>query len=458
MSFADFPLKPELISNLRELGFHKPTPIQSETIALITDGNDVVAKAKTGSGKTVAFGLGVLEKLDVKRFRIQALIMCPTRELADQVASELRKLARCIHNIKILTLCGGAPLGPQIGSLEHGAHIVIGTPGRLADHIRKGRLKLNHVETLVLDEADRMLDMGFREQILEIVNETPQSRQTLLFSATYPKEMESINASVLNDPKTVDVEDEIGHSNIQEYFYCLNGEERTSALIKLLQQRKPDSCIVFCHTKIDVQQLADELNSNQIKALALHGDMDQKDRDSTLVRFANKSSRILIATDVAARGLDIDDVSFVVNYQIAKNLDVHTHRVGRTGRAQQTGEAFSLFNDKERFKLERLIKDKNIDLTECTLPDDSVLLDEFPEPDMKTLQIDGGKKQKIRPGDILGALTSDGTLHASEVGKIKIFPLTAFVAVKRSVSKKALKRLGEGKLKGRQFKVREIRS
>lgn len=457
MSFSEFKLKPELLKNLTDLGLTHPTPIQSESLPSVLDGRDVIAKAKTGSGKTLAFGLGILQKLDVKQFCIQTLVLCPTRELADQVAKELRKLARQIHNVKILTLCGGMPMGPQIGSLEHGAHIIVGTPGRIDDHRKKGRLKLDRVSMLVLDEADRMLDMGFRDTLEQIIDDTPSARQTLLFSATYPEQIDELSNGIMQTPVHIEVAEVHSKTTIKQSFYKTEADERFMALLKVLHLKRAESCIIFCHTKRDVQDIADKLCENEVSAIPLHGDMDQRDRDRSLLRFANKSASVLVATDVAARGLDIEEVALVVNFQIAKDLDVHTHRVGRTGRKGNFGEAVSLFTSAEYFKLEKLNADQGIEVDECALPDDSVLATRLADPAMHTIQIEGGKKHKIRPGDLLGALTSDGTLSADEVGKINIFPLSTFVAVKRRVAKKALARLQTGKVKGRQLKARLIR-
>ena len=322
------------------------TEIQAQSLPPILAGKDVIAQGKTGSGKTAAFGLGLLEKLNVKRFRIQSLVLCPTRELADQVGKEIRRLARTIHNIKVLTLCGGVPFGPQIGSLEHGAHIIVGTPGRIEDHLRKGTLHLNDLQMLVLDEADRMLEMGFQASIDAIIEQAPKQRQTLLFSATFPEQIDSISRRILIDPVTIKVESKHDDSVITQYFYKTEtNEERMIALRLLLQQYKPKSSVVFCNTKREVQEVADELINRGFSALSLHGDLEQKDRDQALIRFANKSATILVATDVAARGLDIDNLSAVFNYNIAHDQEVHVHRIGRTGRAGSKGMAFSFYSN-----------------------------------------------------------------------------------------------------------------
>ena len=457
-AFSDLKLNQDLLDNLVSLGYLAMTPIQAQSLPLVLAGKDVIAQAKTGSGKTAAFGLGLLEKLNVKRFRVQTLVLCPTRELADQVAKELRKLARKIHNIKILTLCGGMPFGPQKGSLEHGAHIIVGTPGRVEDHLRKGNLNLDNLTTLVLDEADRMLDMGFQTALDAIVGMMPVQRQTLLFSATYPDEIQGIAQRIMTDPKMVQITDGHDSSSIEQVFYQLAGPEQLmTALRLLLLEHEPESTLVFCNTKHEVREVCQELCRHGFNALALHGDLEQRDRDQTLVRFSNKSASILVATDVAARGLDIDALDAVINYHIARELEVHVHRIGRTGRAGNKGLACTLYTEKERFKVEKLEAFLNQRLDTQPLPPAS-LLDTPPyQAPMATLQIDGGKKQKVRPGDILGALTGESGIAGKQVGKIQIFDNSAYVAVSRDATKAALKKLGEGKLKGRSFRVRHIR-
>ena len=455
-SFSSLALNPELISNLATLTYTEMTPIQAQSLPHILAGKDVIAQGKTGSGKTAAFGLGVLEKLDVKRFRIQALVLCPTRELADQVANELRKLARTIHNIKILTLCGGVPFGPQVGSLEHGAHIIVGTPGRIDDHLRKNTLKLNTVNTLVLDEADRMLAMGFQDTLDAIIAQVPAQRQTLLFSATFPKQIQSIAKRIMKQPIMVQVDSGHDNDSIQQYFYKVTDDRQRMTAVRLLMKYRPVSTLVFCNTKKETQEVADELIRHGFSALALHGDLDQRDRDQTLIRFTNKSASVLVATDVAARGLDIDALDAVINYQIARDAEVHVHRIGRTGRAGNKGIACSLYNDKESYKLALLDVEIDPIIGSQALPSLGLLDKPATPPSMHTLQIDGGKKQKVRAGDILGALTGENGIEGSQVGKIYLADNWAYVAVNREVMKPALKKLGEGKLKGRSFRVRLI--
>lgn len=451
--FSSLSLQPDLLKNLSSLGYESMTPIQALSLPIILSGKDVIGQGKTGSGKTAAFGLGLLQKLDATSFKAQSLVLCPTRELADQVASEIRKLARAIHNIKVLTLCGGTPFGPQIGSLEHGTHIVVGTPGRIEEHLRKGTLKLNHIKTLVLDEADRMLDMGFQDTIDQIIEKIPSHRQTLLFSATYPDEIASIANRVMQNPAVVEAPSTAEESTIKQYFHSTNtDDERMTALRLLLAKHQPESALVFCNTKNDTQDVADELAYYKFYAISIHGDLDQRERDQALIRFSNGSVSVLVATDVAARGLDIDDLDMVINFNIAHDPEIHTHRIGRTGRAGKHGIACTLYNDRETHKLNAL----NIDLSSCNdpLPSDNYLNKPLKKPTMTTLKIDGGKKQKLRPGDIVGGLTGKDGIPGDKIGKINVNSNWSYVAINSELVKTALKKIQNDKLKGKTFRVR----
>lgn len=458
LAFSSLNLKADLLKNLKSMEYHEMTPIQQQSLPSVLAGKDVIAQGKTGSGKTAAFSLGILNQLNVKKFAIQSLVICPTRELADQVAKEIRKLARTIHNIKVLTLCGGMPFGPQIGSLEHGAHIIVGTPGRIEEHVRKQTLILDQVETLVLDEADRMLEMGFQDSLDAILEDCPKDRQNLLFSATFPEKIQEIASRIMQDPLLVKVESQEEHSNITQHFFKIeNNEERLYAVRLLLMKYEPESAVLFCNTKRETQELADELSNYGFSTVALHGDLEQRDRDQTIVKFANKSASVLVATDVAARGLDIENLDAVINVQLARDSEVHVHRIGRTGRAGNNGLAFSLYTDKESYKKAQVEEYLGQSFEDKTLPSEKVLDKPPYYSDMVTLQIDGGKKQKVRPGDILGALTGKDGISGAEVGKINMFDNWAFVAVKRDSAKLALKKISEGKLKGRSFRVRRLR-
>ncbi|MGZ7643067.1 ATP-dependent RNA helicase DbpA, partial [Vibrio parahaemolyticus] len=421
-TFDQVGLNPALLETLDSLNYTHMTPIQALSLPAILNQRDVIGQGKTGSGKTAAFGLGVLSNLNVKRFRVQALVLCPTRELADQVAKEIRTLGRGIHNIKVLTLCGGMPMGPQIGSLEHGAHILVGTPGRILDHLEKGRINLEELNTLVLDEADRMLEMGFQDALDAIINAAPKQRQTLLFSATFPEKIEKIAQRIMKSPEMIKVESTHDTSSIAQYFYKVEGTEaRDEALANLLLTYQPESAVVFCNTKKEVQNVADELHHRGFSVIDIHGDLEQRERDQALVQFANKSVSILVATDVAARGLDVDNLDAVFNFELSRDPEVHVHRIGRTGRAGSKGLAFSFFGEKDGLRVARIEEYLEMDVVPATLPAKS---NQQPyQAKMVTINIDGGKKQKVRPGDILGCLTGKNGIPGAQVGKIHLFPV-----------------------------------
>jgi len=446
MKFSTLPLSTEMVSNLNKIGYEEMTPVQEDTLPLILDAKDVIAQAKTGSGKTAAFGIGLLNKLQVKKFRVQALVLCPTRELADQVAKELRNIAKFAHNIKILTLCGGAAFGPQLGSLRHGAHIIVGTPGRILKHLNKETLNLENLETLVLDEADRMLDMGFIEEIDKVLEYAPKTRQTLLFSATYTNEITFISNRIQNNPISVKTVSSEVKNSIDERFY--ETKNKIDTLIKIFSTFKPENIIVFTNTKIVAKELAEKLAQNKIDALAIHGDLEQYERNDVLVQFSNKSCPVLIATDVAARGLDIKELSMVVNYDLPHTTQTYTHRIGRTGRAGKEGIAITLYDEyeiqnameyKDESRIfegeEALIKQNNFEM----------------KPQNITLVIEGGKKDKLRAGDLLGALTAEGGLKGDSIGKIDIYDRQAYVAIQREFINEAHKQLSNGKIKNKKF-------
>jgi ATP-independent RNA helicase DbpA len=456
-TFDKLPLSSSLLGNLASLGYTAMTPIQAQSLPLILTGKDVIGQAKTGSGKTAAFGLGLLSRLDRKRFTVQALVLCPTRELADQVAKAIRELARALQNVKVLTLCGGVPFGPQASSLAHGAHIVVGTPGRIGDHLTKETLRLDDITTLVLDEADRMLEMGFQKEIDVIIAAAPGQRQTLMFSATFPDAIQTVAKRIMRAPERATATDEHDSATIEQHFYRTDTEEdRLTALRLLLLAHRPESTLVFCDTKVQTKALAESLRSHRFSALAIHGDLEQNDRDRTLLRFANKSVSVLVATDVAARGLDIDSVDAVVNYHLGRDDEVHVHRIGRTGRAGSAGMAFTFYADRERYKIERLESALDMVIEPEDLPSMSLLETRPARPAMATLWIDGGKRQKLRPADILGALTGKQGVLGKQVGQITIFDNAAYVAVARNAVQAALAKLTNGKLKGRSFKVRQV--
>ncbi|QNF17161.1 ATP-dependent RNA helicase DbpA [Aeromonas jandaei] len=453
--FSSLNLSPALLENLTTLGYLQMTPIQAQSLPLVLDGKDLIAKAKTGSGKTAAFGLGLLSSLDVNRLEVQALVLCPTRELADQVATEIRRLARTLPNVKLVTLCGGTPTAPQSATLSFGAHIAVGTPGRILKHLEQGTLELDSLKTLVLDEADRMLDMGFGEDINRVISHAPRDRQTLLFSATYPEGIAQMSRGVQRNPVEVSVEALHEESAIEQKLYEVPAGQRLDALTWLLSHYQPSSCVVFCNTKRACNDVADHLAAKGFSALALNGDLEQRERDQVLVRFANGSATILVATDVAARGLDIKELGAVINYELTYDPEVHVHRIGRTGRAGQQGLALSLYQPNEAQRVNVIEEYQQAPMPLGDLDTIGRAIKPL-APQMVTLSIDAGRKTKVRAGDILGALTGEGGIAGADVGKIQISEQYSYVAVKQSVAKAALKRLQEGKIKGRSYRARKL--
>lgn len=453
--FSSLNLSPALQENLTSLGYLQMTPIQAQSLPLVLDGKDLIAKAKTGSGKTAAFALGLLAKLNVNRLEVQALVLCPTRELADQVAQEIRRLARALPNVKLVTLCGGTQTAPQSATLSFGAHIAVGTPGRILKHLEQGTLELSGLKTLVLDEADRMLDMGFGEEINRVISYAPEQRQTLLFSATYPEGIAQMSRGVQRNPVEVSVESLHEGSAIEQKLYEVPAGQRLDALTWLLSHYQPASCVVFCNTKRACNDVADHLAAKGFSALALNGDLEQRERDQVLVRFANGSATILVATDVAARGLDIKELGAVINYELTYDPEVHVHRIGRTGRAGQQGLALSLYQPNEAQRVNLIEEYQQAPMPQGDLAEISREIKPI-APQMVTLSIDAGRKTKVRAGDILGALTGEGGIAGADVGKIQISEQYSYVAVKRSVGSAALKRLQEGKIKGRTYRARKL--
>ena len=456
-SFKSLPLRLELQTNIATLAYDSMTPVQAQSLPHLLTGKDVIAQAKTGSGKTAAFAISLLNKLEVQSYRTQVLVLCPTRELAEQVAAEIRRLASTIPNVKLLTLCGGKPMGPQLASLRRDPHIVVGTPGRILKHLEKETLHLDSVKTLVLDEADRMLDMGFHDDIMKIIDKTPSSRQSLLFSATYSESIKKISKSIQSNPVDIRVEDSFRCADVDEVFILVESHERTETLFKVIAHYSPESSIVFCNTKQQCQELEKELKDKDLHALALHGDLEQFDRDQVLAQFSGKASSILIATDVAARGLDIKELAAVINFELSRDPEVYIHRIGRTARAGSKGLAVSLFTTMDKRQLKAIQEYQGtaavttVEKTNLDVPTDFKLY-----PPMVTLFVNSGRKAKLRAGDLLGALTASGEIHGDQIGKITLFDKIAYVAVQQQIAKKALAILTDGKIKGRKIRVRRL--
>jgi ATP-independent RNA helicase DbpA len=464
-SFSQLPLPPHVLANLVQLGYTSMTPIQAASLPLALAGHDLIAQAKTGSGKTAAFALALLANLNTRRFAVQALVLCPTRELADQVTQELRRLARAEDNLKVLTLCGGATMRPQLASLEHGAHVVVGTPGRIMDHLERGSLKLDALNTLVLDEADRMLDMGFFDDIGTVVKQCPKARQTLLFSATYPEGIAKLAAAFMREPREVKLTAVPAPTQIRQVFFEVAEDQRLHAVGLLLNHHRPVSTLAFCNTKAQCRDLVEVLRAQGFSALELHGDLDQRDRDQVLVRFANRSTSVLVATDIAARGLDIAQLEAVINVDVTPDAATHTHRIGRTGRlgqggqgAQEAGWAFTLASVDEMGRVGQIEQAGGFSSNWQPLSSLTPASNQPLRPPMRTLQILGGRKEKIRPGDVLGALTKDLGFEGAQIGKINVNEFSTYVAVAADIAAQAERRLNAGKVKGKSVKVRLLDS
>ncbi|TZF91424.1 ATP-dependent RNA helicase DbpA [Cognatilysobacter lacus] len=456
VEFTDLPLAPALFQGLDALGHVRMTPVQARALPLLLEGRDLIGQAPTGSGKTAAFGLALLHRLDLSDIRVQALVLCPTRELADQVAKQIRRLGTGMPNLKLLTLFGGVALGPQLASLEHPPHVVVGTPGRVQELLRKKVLHLRDVRVLVLDEADRMLDMGFEEPIREIIKATPASRQTLLFSATYPEAIRDVARAAMRDPVEVTIGGEAEAAQIEQRFYDVEPAQKPAALAGLLIEHGGESAVVFCNMRRDTEEVVASLAHLGFTALALHGDMEQRDREEVLVRFANRSCGVLVASDVAARGLDVEDLGLVVNYDVPNDADTYVHRIGRTARAGKKGTALTLCTPREQPRLRVIDEALGLRVTTRRPPLAALRANVGVRAAMVTLRIDAGRTDKLRPGDIVGALTGDAGLKADAIGKIDVFATRSYVAVARAQAERALTRLQEGRIKAKKFRVRKL--
>ncbi|MFY7928622.1 MAG: ATP-dependent RNA helicase DbpA [Oligoflexus sp.] len=453
--FSQVQLSRSLKEGLAELGFTELTPIQAQAIPLILEGHDVIAQSKTGSGKTAAFTLPMLDKIHLAGRALEGLILCPTRELCAQVTREVRRLGRRLPGLQVLSISGGEPGRLQAMNLEKGVHIVVGTPGRLLDHLERERLDLSRIRTLVLDEADRMLDMGFREDIEKILKAAPRNRQTLLFSATFPDSIAEISAVHQRQAQRVTIEtDKQAEPAIEERIHIVSSSDKLSALHRIMEDERPEAAIVFTNHKASVAAITEALGTWGVSADGLHGDLEQIDRERVMVRLRNGSIRVLVATDVAARGLDVQDLDLVVNYDLPLKPETYVHRIGRTGRAGKDGLAISLVAKGETRRLEEIeaYVARALRRQELKLQKQTRAL--CHASSMTTLSIGGGRKDKLRPGDILGALTGEaGGLKATDVGKIEIHDRISYVAVSQEIGRLAVERLRQGRIKGRKFSV-----
>jgi ATP-independent RNA helicase DbpA len=458
--FHALPLLPELLAVVEELSFEKLTPIQAQSLPALLEGKDLVGKAETGSGKTVAFALPLLQKVPLATREVHGIVLCPTRELSAQVARELRRLGRRLPGLVVANLTGGADIAEQAALLKSGAHLVVGTPGRVIDQLRRRNLRVHRVSVVVLDEADRMLDMGFKPDIDKVLRALPTPRQTVFFSATFPSSITELSQKYQNSPISVGVEDETSAvPAIQQLAIRVEPDQKPAILKAVLERYPHDSALIFANLKTTVAELETMLSQLGVSVASLHGDLEQYDRDRVMAKFRNASTRVLVATDVAARGIDLDALDLVVNFDLPSQAEAYVHRIGRTGRAGRTGLAVSLCGPRDEAKLEAIQQLTQLPITVETPAE----LRRVPVPagqplsrasKMDTLRISGGRREKLRPGDILGALTGEtGGLAADAIGKIEIHDRFAYVAVSKEASAGALRSLSEGRIKGKRFKV-----
>lgn len=527
--FEELGLMPEILRGIEEMGFEEASPIQAKAIPVVMSGKDVIGQAQTGTGKTAAFGIPVLQKVDPSLKKTQVIILSPTRELAIQVAEELRNLAKYMHGIKVLPVYGGQDITKQIRSLKGGVQVIVGTPGRVMDHLRRKTIRCDYVHTIVLDEADEMLNMGFREDIETVLEYIPEEeRQTVLFSATMPKPILDITKKYQHDAVTIKVvKKELTVSNIEQYYYDVKRKDKIEVLTRLLDYYNPKVSIVFCNTKKMVDELASELTARGYFAEGLHGDMKQPQRDRVMANFRKGKTEILIATDVAARGIDVDDVEVVFNFDLPQDEEYYVHRIGRTGRAGRTGKAFSFVKGKEVYKLKDIMRycktkifaqpipssedvaqmkaekimdkivtimeeedlhdminfiEKQINESDFTAMDIAAAFlkqaiggtepatesygdgdnynfgDTGAEDGMVRLFINIGKKQKVKPGDILGAIAGESSMSGDLVGAIDMYDKYTFVEVPQEYGKKVLAAMKNAKIKGKAIHIEPANS
>jgi ATP-dependent RNA helicase DeaD len=514
-------LNPSILRAIEEMGFEEMSPIQAKAIPVLLEGKDVIGQAQTGTGKTAAFGIPLLQRVNPKERHLQAVVLCPTRELAIQVAEEIRKLANFMHGIKILPVYGGQEIAKQIRSLKSGVQIIIGTPGRVMDHMRRKTVKFDTVNTIILDEADEMLNMGFREDIETILSQIPEERQTVLFSATMPGPILEIARTYQKNAETIRVvKKELTVPKIEQNYYEVTQKNKEDVVSRLLDMYNPKLSLIFCNTKKQVDELTSALQGRGYFAEGLHGDLKQQQRDRVMHSFRNGRTEILVATDVAARGIDVDDVEAVFNYDVPQDDEYYVHRIGRTGRAGREGRAFTLVVGRELYKLKDIMRycntkiklqpipslndvtavkaDKILDKLVGTIGNDDLTKyidmieerlnesdytsldiaaaflkmnmgeditkaedvknnadfgDTGAEEGMVRLFINLGKNQKIRPGDILGAIAGETGMPGKLIGSIDMYDKYTFVEVPREHASDVIQVMKSAKIKGKSINI-----
>ncbi|MFT6397864.1 MAG: ATP-independent RNA helicase DbpA [Bradymonadia bacterium] len=454
-TFDTLPLRPELLVGVERLGYTEMTDIQAKSLPPALDGADIVGHARTGSGKTAAFGLVLLQKLDVARRVPQAMIISPTRELADQLVASIRALAVGLDGVRVLLVSGGNSSRDQRDALQAGAHVIVGTPGRLLHQLDLQRIDARSLTTLVLDEADRMLDMGFEDEVLGILAHLPSRRQTLLFSATWPDATRELSEQIQRDPQMVGTETLVDAAVLKQSAVLCVREDRRVALQSVLAEREPVPTLIFCETREQCKATVGFLSELGVAALALHGELEQRDRDEVMVCFRNGTARVLVATNVAARGLDVEGIRLVINYELPRAPEIHVHRIGRTARAEASGEAVSLVvsGGQEVRRLKEIEKHMGAPIKRVPYdPSGTGKLDGWAS-DWRTLVVLGGRRDKLRPGDLLGALTRGVGLKGAEVGMMVLTDKRAWIAVKASEAQKATEGLNRERIKKKRYRV-----
>ncbi|MBF9255602.1 DEAD/DEAH box helicase [Pontibacter sp. 172403-2] len=453
-SFKELKLSPALLQSLQELNYTTPTPIQAEAIPLLLKGQDVAGQAETGSGKTAAFGLPLLQRINADLQQVQALVLVPTRELAVQVRQVLKQLAKQLPQLKISAFYGGHAFSQERASLAHPPQVLVATPGRLTDHLSRRTLDLSYVSYTVLDEADKLLEMGFQEELDMIMDALPRQRQTALFSATMSEPVKKLIAGSLQNPAFIVASANAIPEQLRLIGIKIEYHDRKKTATNLLQSIQHAGTVVFCNTRATADELAVELQELGVTAKALHGGMEQPDRDKTMTLFRNGSIPILVATDLAARGLDIDKLRNIVHYELPDDAAPYLHRSGRTGRAGKNGTVYTLVTARDEQKLHDWnLMQMDEWLTTESLGKKAAAAKAGQAPAFATLYIAGGRKDKISAGDIVGALIAEAGLTADQIGKIEVQDRNSFVAVPQQQAEHAATRLSNGKIKGRRYKV-----